>query len=80
MRGTSEPPKGNPRPLGRGGGQIEVAREVKELIDREVKVRVFVFGSTVRGYYCTGLSDIDVAIVSSDFENREKKLRVYSLL
>jgi len=21
MRGTSEPPKGNPRPLGRGGGQ-----------------------------------------------------------
>jgi hypothetical protein len=22
MRGTSEPPKGSPRPLGRGGGQL----------------------------------------------------------
>jgi predicted nucleotidyltransferase len=59
---------------------VEVAREVKELVNREVKAGVFVFGSVVRGDYCVGLSDIDVAIVSSDFEDREKKLRVYSLL
>jgi len=43
-------------------------------------VRVFVFGSVVRGDYCIGLSDIDVAIVSEDFKNREKKLRIYNVL
>jgi predicted nucleotidyltransferase len=59
---------------------VEVAREVKEIVNREVKARVFVFGSVVRGDYCVGLSDIDVAIVSCDLEDREKKLRVYSLL
>jgi predicted nucleotidyltransferase len=58
---------------------VEVAREVKELVNREVSWG-FVFGGVVRGDYCVGLSDIDVAIVSSDFEDGEKKLRVYSLL
>jgi len=28
MRGTSEPPRGNPRPLGRGGGQQKLLAEV----------------------------------------------------
>jgi hypothetical protein len=32
MRGTSEPPKGNPRPSGRGGGQIEEAEELSNRV------------------------------------------------
>jgi hypothetical protein len=59
---------------------IDTAREVKELVNREVEARVFVFGSVVRGDYCIGLSDIDIAIVSEDFKNREKKLRIYDVL
>ncbi|WP_457550564.1 nucleotidyltransferase domain-containing protein, partial [Archaeoglobus sp.] len=40
----------------------------------------YVFGSVVRGDYSVGLSDIDVAIVSDEFESREKKLEIYDLL
>jgi predicted nucleotidyltransferase len=59
---------------------VEVAREVKDIVSKEVEARVFVFGSVVRGDYCIGLSDIDIAIVSDEFENREVKLRVYTIL
>jgi len=41
---------------------------------------LYVFGSAVKGDYFTGLSDIDVAIVSDEFESRENKLRVYDVL
>ena len=41
--------------------------------------RVYVFGSVVRGDYSPGLSDTDVAIVSDEFENGEKKLEVYAV-
>lgn len=58
----------------------EVAREVKDIVNKEVKARVFVFGSVVRGDYCVGLSDIDIAVVSSDFKDREKRMKVYSKL
>jgi predicted nucleotidyltransferase len=58
----------------------EIAGEVKDTANEEVKARVFVFGSVVRGDYCVGLSDIDIAVVSSDFKDREKKLKVYNKL
>jgi len=53
---------------------------VKDTVNKEVKARVFVFASIVRGDYCVGLSDIEIAVVSSDFKDREKKLKVYSKL
>jgi hypothetical protein len=59
---------------------VEVAREIKEMVNRHVKARVFVFGSAVRGDYVVGLSDIDVAVVSEEFEDREKRLKVYDEL
>lgn len=59
---------------------VEVAREIKEMVNKHVKARVFVFGSTVRGDYVVGLSDKDVAVVSEEFEDREKRLKVYDEL
>jgi len=58
----------------------EIAGEVKDTVNKEVRARVFVFGSVVRGDYCVGLSDIDIAVVSSDFKDREKRLKVYNKL
>ena len=58
----------------------EIGKEVKEIVNKHVKTRFFIFGSVVRNDYCIGLSDIDVAIVSDEFENREKRLKVYDIL
>ncbi|MEM0480763.1 MAG: nucleotidyltransferase domain-containing protein [Candidatus Aenigmatarchaeota archaeon] len=38
------------------------------------------FGSVVKGNYSIGLSDIDIAIVSEEFKDRNKKLLIYDLL
>lgn len=59
---------------------MEIAKEVKEIVSKYAKARVFVFGSVVKGDYSVGLSDIDIAIVSEEFENKEKKLKVYDIL
>lgn len=53
----------------------EAGEEVKEIVNREVKAWVFVFGGCVRGDYCIDLSDINMAI--SEFGNKEKKLGVF---
>ena len=43
MRGTSEPPKGSPCPLGRGGGQVwgnedlKYIRQVLSMIDKYIR-------------------------------------------
>ncbi|AIY91272.1 nucleotidyltransferase domain-containing protein [Geoglobus acetivorans] len=56
-------------------------REMKEHIYKVVKeFEIYIFGSAVRGDYSPGLSDIDVAIVSDEFKDRDKKLQVYDLL
>ncbi|MFN3384019.1 MAG: nucleotidyltransferase domain-containing protein [Archaeoglobaceae archaeon] len=56
-------------------------REIVELVSAHLKeFEVYVFGSIVKGDYSVGLSDIDVAIVSDEFKNREKRLRVYDVL
>ena len=59
---------------------INVAKEIKKLVCKNIKARIFVFGSVVRNEYSPGLSDIDIAIVSDEFKNREKKLKIYDLL
>lgn len=58
----------------------EIGKEIKEIVNRHVKAKVFIFGSVVRNEYSVGLSDIDVAIVSNEFKDREKKLKVYDIL
>ena len=42
--------------------------------------RIYLFGSVVKGNYAIGLSDIDIAIVSEEFENKEKKLEILDIL
>lgn len=59
---------------------VELCRELKALVSRYVEAEVYVFGSVVRGDYSPGLSDIDVAVVSDEFEDRSLKLRVYDAL
>ena len=57
---------------------IEVARRVKEIVRRiDPNVRVYVFGSVVRGKY-TAASDIDVLIVTEKIEEKYKiMVKVY---
>jgi predicted nucleotidyltransferase len=55
----------------------EAGGEVKEIVNREVRAWIFVFGGCVRGDYCIDLSDIDMAIVSGEFGSKEKKLGVF---
>ncbi len=60
---------------------IKYAREIKNLLSKRLKdFEIYVFGSVVRGDYSVGLSDIDVAIVSDEFESRDKKFEIYDLL
>lgn len=42
--------------------------------------QIYVFGSVVEGDYSIGLSDIDIAVVSEMFKNRDKKLEVFGKL
>ncbi len=56
------------------------AKEIKELVNKYVNAKVFLFGSVVRKDYSSGLSDIDIAIVSNEFKDRNKKLMIYDLL
>ena len=59
---------------------MEVGKEIKRLVCKTVHARVFIFGSVVRKEYSPGLSDIDIAVVSDEFKDREKKLMIYDML
>ena len=59
---------------------LEFGEKIKEMVNEMAKARVFIFGSVVRGDFSPGLSDIDVAIVSDAFENRDLKLAVLDRL
>lgn len=41
---------------------------------------IYFFGSVLEGNYSVGLSDIDVAIVSDEFRDRDKKLEIFGKL
>jgi len=57
------------------------AIEIKNILKNYLsEFEVYVFGSVVRGDYSPGLSDIDIAVVSDEFKNRQKKLEVYDIL
>ena len=56
-------------------------REIKEIVQRECPdSEIYLFGSVVNGNYSIGLSDIDVAVVSDTFRDRDKKLDVFGKL
>jgi len=60
---------------------LDYAKKIKELLEKRLSsFELFVFGSVVRGNFSVGLSDIDIAIVSEEFKNRNKKLEIYDLL
>ncbi|MBA5942192.1 MAG: nucleotidyltransferase domain-containing protein [Methanophagales archaeon] len=56
-------------------------KEMRELVSKDLEeFELYVFGSAIKDDYSVGLSDIDLAIVSDEFEFRKKKLKVYDLL
>ena len=60
---------------------LEYARKIKKLLEKHLSsFELFIFGSVVRGNFSVGLSDIDVAIVSEEFKDRNKKLEIYDIL
>ncbi len=59
----------------------EVAEEIRAIVRGKVPdVHVYVFGSVVRGDFSTGLSDLDIALISPAFGNRDLRLSVYDVL
>jgi len=55
--------------------------KIKEILNKNLKeYKIYLFGSYVRGDYSIGLSDIDIAIVSEEFKDRDKKLEVFGIL
>ncbi len=56
-------------------------QKVKELVLKSCPdAKIYLFGSVVEGDYSVGLSDIDVAIISNRFRNRDLKLEVFGRL
>jgi len=59
----------------------EYLKEIGEIVRREVpNAEIYLYGSVVEGDYSIGLSDVDVAIVSDVFKDREKKLEIFGKL
>ncbi|MBE8540468.1 nucleotidyltransferase domain-containing protein [Geoglobus acetivorans] len=59
----------------------EYLNSVKEIVLKDIpESEIYVFGSVVGGDYSVGLSDIDVAVVSDSFSDREKKLEMFGKL
>ena len=50
------------------------------IVKSKLDCKVYVFGSILEGNYSVGLSDIDVAIVSEEFTDRNKKFEILDIL
>jgi len=60
---------------------LDYAKKIKKLLEKNLSsFELFVFGSVVKGNFSVGLSDIDIAVVSDEFKDRNKKLEIYDLL
>lgn len=56
-------------------------KEIKKIVGREVQdAEIYLYGSLIEGEYSIGLSDIDVAVVTDTFKDREKKLSMFGTL
>jgi len=58
----------------------KIGKKIKKIVEKRVKAEIYFFGSIVKGNYSKGLSDIDIAIVSDEFKDRKKKLKLYDIL
>jgi predicted nucleotidyltransferase len=55
--------------------------DIKKFLENKISnFKIFVFGSVVRKDYVLGLSDIDIAVVSNEFNDRNKRKTIDSLL
>jgi len=62
-------------------GLNDYLERIKEIVVREVAdAEIYLYGSVVEGNFSIGLSDIDVAVVSDEFRNRERKLEIFGKL
>ncbi len=56
-------------------------REIKKIVQKGCPdAEICLFGSVVNGNYSIGLSDMDVAVVSDTFRDRDKKLNMFGKL
>lgn len=54
----------------------EYLKKIKEIVKKEIPdAEIYLYGSVVEGKSSIGLNDIDVAIVSEGFKDREKSLK-----
>ena len=59
----------------------EYCEEIKKIIKTLVPgAKIYLFGSIIRNEFSIGLSDIDIAIVSDKFSDRDKKLKIFGIL
>uniref|UniRef100_A0A7C4WD82 Nucleotidyltransferase domain-containing protein n=1 Tax=Geoglobus ahangari TaxID=113653 RepID=A0A7C4WD82_9EURY len=55
--------------------------DIKEIVKKDAPdAEIYLYGSVAEGNFSIGLSDIDVAIVSDRFKDREKKLETFGKL
>ncbi len=55
--------------------------KIKEIVGKEcTDAEIYLFGSVIEGDYSVGLSDIDIAIVSDRFNDRDLKLNIFGIL
>ncbi len=59
---------------------LDFGKKIKKIVGELANARIFIFGSVIRGDFAPGLSDIDVAVVSDEFENRDLRLGVLDRL
>jgi len=56
-------------------------KEIKKIVLEKVPdAKIYLFGSVLRENYSIGLSDIDIAIVSERFKDRNLKLEIFGML
>ena len=56
-------------------------RKIKEIVEKNVpNAEIYLYGSVAEGDYSIGLSDIDIAIVSDNLSDRDKKLELFGVL
>jgi|Deesub1362B_J571_1020462.scaffolds.fasta_scaffold00696_17 hypothetical protein len=59
---------------------LDFGKRIKKIVGELSNAKIFIFGSVIRGDFAPGLSDIDVAIVSDAFKNRNLRLTVLDRL
>ncbi len=56
---------------------LEIGKFLKSKVEN---FEIYVYGSILSDEFSIGLSDVDIAIVSDEFEDRDKKLEIFGEL